>query len=232
MTVAQPTPASSKIPHAVLNYPFQGATVLIALIILTILIRQVDLWQIAGVHVRIGDVLIAACFALWFGAGCMRSRWLFPANLFNQVVVIFVVLYVLSISWGSNIEWGLYQGMKIMRNGMLYILLVDYLSVNFASRYLLVSWCLLAAGFMQSLAFIWSMAENGGIVALERLLQAELVLSNNDFLLGVVKVDQGGGIFLRGVSTWLPLCAFMAFSIVPFVSRWKRISLRLLIVLM
>ena len=201
---------------------------MIALIILTMGIRQVALGEIGRAHIRIGDVLILVCFVLWLAAGCVRGRWFFPTNVFDQVVVIFVVLYVLSILWGSNIDQGLYQGLKIMRNGMLYILLVAYLSANFPSRYLFISKCFLVTGYFQALGYIWSMEEHGGIVALTALLQNSVTSSNNA-VLDVVRVDMGGGLLLRGIGTWFPLCMIIGFSIIPFVPRWQRVSIRILI---
>ncbi len=212
--------SSPSMPPA-LKGPFQGMGVLMALIILTMPIREVSLWEIGSAHARISDLLLVVCFCLWLASGCIRGKWLFPTNTLDLVVVIFFLLYALSILWGEKLEWGLYQGMKIFRNGMLYILLVGFLSINFPIRYRQIVVCLLFTGLFQTIAFIMSIAENGGIVGLTTMLQTEALQSNNN-ILKVVKLDQGAGVFLRGVGFWLPLCIFAGFSIAPFFPKWGR----------
>lgn len=195
-------------------------------------IRELSLWEIGRAHGRIGDMLLAFCFLIWFAAGCLKGTFRIVRNRLDFAVMIFLLVYALSLIWADNIGEGVPRLLKLLRNGMLYILIVDYLSTDFPRGYWRFAVCLLVTGLLQSLAFIWSIAEYGGIAALSMLLQTESVQSNNP-ILNVVRTNQGGGVFLRGAASWLPLCMFIGYGILSGIRRYDfAIGSRILIVIM
>lgn len=224
--------AASTGPFRDMKHILPGAAVWMALIILTLPIREVSLWEFGAAHGRIGDLVLAACFALWLASGCLRGELVFATNALDRAVLFFLVVYAASILWAESLGFGLYQLTKLLRNGVLYLLLVHYLSESFPQRYRQIAICLLVTGLIQTLAFAWSIGEYGGLAALSILLNAESVKSS-DSVLNVVRSDQGAGVFLRGVASWLPLCMFAGFSIVSFIrQRTGRIGIWLLFVVM
>lgn len=228
---ARLTVATPAVAPTVFEKTFPGATTWIALVILTMPIREVSLGEFGPAHARIGDILVAACFALWLCFKCIRGGQGFTTNPLDRAVLLFLVIYCLSMVWADRVDFGLYRLMKLLRNGMLYLLLVDYLSADFPGRYRQVAMCFLVTGFMQTLAFGWSIVMYGGPSAVTMLLQAETVQSN-DSILDVVRTDQGAGLMLRGVGSWLPLCIFIGISIIQSCQKVGRYNIWLLNLMM
>ena len=195
---------------------FPSAGFWMAIVILTMTIREVTLWQVGAAHGRIGDMVLLLVFGLWFGGRCLIGRFAIVRNRLDLAVMIFLMVYVVSILWADNVEAGWFRLLKLLRNGALYILLVDYLSANFQGRYQRIAVSILLAGLFQSLAFMVSISREGGLVALSTLLQADAIMSSNP-LLNVVRKDQGAGLFMKGVASWLPLCMFIGLSIGPWI---------------
>lgn len=233
MSAAQFVREAPSIGHSVgAKSVLPGAATWIPLIILTMPVREISLWELGSVHGRIGDMVLAGAFSVWFAAGSARGSFRLVRNQLDAVVVGFLLYYGLSLIWADNPSEGVIRLGKLERNGMLYIVLVDYLSADFPDAYKRLAVCLLITGLMQSVAFMWSMAEHGGVTAIALLLQAESVQSNNN-ILDVVRTNQGAGIFLRGAAIWLPLCMFVGYGIVSGIRSWAfALSNRLLILIM
>lgn len=197
---------------------FPNAEFWMAVVFLTMTIRGLTLWELGEgqAHGRIGDMVLLGVFGLWFGGRCLSGRFGVVRNRLDLAVMMFVMFYVMSILWAYNVEAGWFRLLKLLRNWMLYILLADYLSVNFLSRYRRIAVYILLSGLFLSLAFVVSISRHGGTAALAMLLQAEDVPSSNP-LLSVVRSDQGAGLMMMGFASWLPLCMFMGFSIQPWI---------------
>lgn len=189
-----------------------------ALVVLTMPVREVTLWEFGAAHGRIGDMVLAASFALWFTSASLRGRFGIVRNRLDILVATFLTLYALSIVWTPNIDSGLVRVGKLLRNGMLYILLGDYLLTDFNARYRKVAACLVLSGLFQSIAFGVSLSQHG-LVALAVLMEASS-LPSSDPVLSAVRFDQGGGLFLKGVGYWLPMCIFAAVSLAPSIKTW------------
>lgn len=214
------------------KYALPGAVVWMALIILTMPIRELSLWELGRAHGRIGDMVLIGAFFVWFAAGSVRGSFRLVRNQLDAAVIGFLLCYGVSLIWADNPTEGVARLGKLLRNGMLYILLVDYLSADFPDAYKRLAVCLLITGLMQSMAFMWSVAEYGGVTAIAMLLQADSIQSNNP-LLDVVRTHQGGGIFLRGAASWLPLCMFVGYGIASGIRNSAfALSNRLLILIM
>jgi len=195
---------------------FPNAGFWMGLVILTMIIREVTLWQVGRANGRIGDMLLLLVFGLWFGGRCLIGRFAIVKNRLDLAVMIFLMLHVMSILWADNVEEGWFRLLKLLRNGALYILLVDYLSTDFSTRYRRIATCLVITGLLQSLAYMISIGRHGGLAALAVMLQADSLQSNNPAL-GVVREETGAGLFLQGAASWLPLCMFVGFSIHPSI---------------
>ncbi len=196
-----------------MKFSFPGAGFWMASIILTMTIRQVSLWQLGGAaNGRIGDMVLLLVVGLWFGGRCLTGRLDMIRNRLDLAVIIFLLFCVMSVLWADNVHGGGFRSLKLLRNGMLYFVLADYLSGDFPSRYKRIAICVLITGLFQSVGYIVAIGQNGGVSALSALLQAESVASN-DPILAVVRKDQGGAMFLQGVASWLPLGMFLGFSI-------------------
>jgi O-antigen ligase len=161
-------------------------------------------------------MILGLGFAMWLGAGCIKGHFSIAKNTLDRVLLIFLILYVISITWSPQVDFGLVRLGKLARNAMLYVMVVDYLSVDFWKGYRNIAMCLLMTGFAQVLVFFVSIAQHGGLVAMTMLLQAESVQSNNP-LLSVVRSDPGLGIFMRGIASWMPLCVFAGWSVLPSI---------------
>jgi len=193
---------------------FPSAGFWMALVILTMTIRQLSLWKLGedAAHGRIGDMVLLLVVGLWFGGRCLMGRFAMIRNRLDLAVILLLLFFVASIFWADNIQAGGIRSLKLLRNGMLYFVLADYLSTDFPNRYKNIAICVVVTGLFQSLAYLVAIGQNGGLTALSALLQADSVASN-DPILAVVRKDQGGALFLQGVASWLPLGMFLGFSI-------------------
>lgn len=184
---------------------FPGDHYWIGAAILTMPVRELSLGQVGPGFIRLGDLVLAGAVGLWILTELKQRGRQFRMNALDGTVVLFLLLYILSLLWSDQFEWGVLRLAKLTRNTLLFLLLVSYLKQDIVRRFERLAVLLLASGVMSSVAYLISIQQAGGTAALGEMFGAS-VLASNDERLAVVKGDQGAGLFLRGVASWLPLC--------------------------
>ena len=199
---------------------FPGATFWIVAVILTMPIREIALGTVGDASIRIGDVILALAMVGWVGYGLLRGRLTVQGNGLDQAILLFLLLCAWSITWAVRPDYLWLRIIKLTRNVCLYALLVNYLKPDFTNRYRTIALAFVVAGLMESLAFMYSMEQNGGIGALRTMFTSETLLSN-DSRLTVVKHENGAGVFMQGAASWLPLCLLFGMGVAPLMKTLR-----------
>lgn len=191
---------------------FPGAGGWITAVILTMPIRQLSLLTLGGANLRVGDIVLGAAVALWLGTLFLNPHVTRRRTGLDWAITLFVVACALSLIWSQQSSHGWLRVSKLGRNLALYGMLVAYLRHDFETGFRRLALALVAAGLLQSLAFLYSIGQYGGAEALSVLVNADSLLSN-DSRLAVVKTENGAGLFLRGAASWLGLCLFFGVGV-------------------
>lgn len=197
---------------------FPGAAFWVSAVILTMPVRDVALGVIGRANIRIGDLVLLAAVIVWLTASALRQRMRVQLNGLDLAMVVLVCVYAMSVFWAVANEHTWIRIFKLTRNLWMYILIVNYLRSDFDTAFRRIAIALVIAGLMQSVAFVVSMMQFGGVEAWRVILESQ-DLASNDTRLSVVKSGNGAGIFLRGAATWLPLCAFFGLAVLPRLRR-------------
>ncbi|MEQ1727564.1 MAG: O-antigen ligase family protein [Vicinamibacterales bacterium] len=202
---------------------FPGDNFWVGAIILTMPVRELSLGQVGPGFIRLGDLVLAGAVLMWVLTELKQRGRSLRLNALDGFVVLFLALYILSILWSDQFEWGVLRLAKLTRNTLLYLLLVQYLRQDIIVRFTRLAMFFVASGVVSSLAYLVSIQQAGGTTALGVMFSAD-TLASSDERLTVVKGDQGAGVFLKGVASWLPLCSLLG---VTFLNDSRR-SLRAL----
>jgi hypothetical protein len=191
---------------------FHSTKTWIPILFILLAIRDINLGSIFGAGgIKIGDIFIVYIFSIWLFSNIFTHKSLkFIRSKLDFFIILFIVFYIISLLWSSDLELGFLRVSKFIRNFCFYILIRELLIENFRDSYKKVTFCFIITGISMGIVYIFVIMQGASLSDIGALFQKE-VLSSTD--LGFArKYETGGGILISGPSNWLALAASFTFG--------------------
>jgi len=185
------------------------------IVIILLPIRQVSIGTVGMAELRVGDVILAVVALMWLARRAIERRG--PTLLSTRLelaVLGFVLLNALSVVWADDRAFAMLRAGKLLRNCVLYFLVVDYLARGFEKNLRRLTGAVFFAGWMVLGGFIYSIFLYGGLDAIQALFAAE-TLGSQAPELAVVRVEQGGTLLFEGMLNWTMMTVFLTVGMLP-----------------
>ena len=205
----------------------------IPILICLLLIRDFSLCPLIGDGtLKIGDVFIAYLFSLWMlGDIFIKNSTRFVKSKLDLLIVLFILFYVCSLFWSTDIEYGLVRVLKLIRNFLFFIIMRELFIRDFWGSYKRTTASYIGAGVVLLIVYLSVVASAGGFSDFLSLYQKKTLTSLD---LGALRVrGTGRGILMSGPSMWLMITGTFIFgSLMLSNSRAVRTIKTILIMIM
>ncbi|MDY6844293.1 MAG: O-antigen ligase family protein, partial [Thermodesulfobacteriota bacterium] len=174
----------------------------IPILICVLIVRDFSLVDlVGGGGLKIGDMLIGFLFSIWLCRDLlMRHSTQLVKSKLDLYLLLFLVLYIISLSWSTDLEYGFVRISKLIRNFCFYIIIRDLFIKDFHANYKKITIAYIMTGITLGIVYLSVLFLAGSFVDYSSLFQKE-TLSSVD--LGTMRVrGTGGGFLISGPSMW------------------------------
>jgi O-antigen ligase len=204
----------------------------VPILILLLPLRDLNLAGLVGSGgLKIGDIFISLIFIIWLFRDLFmkRSTQVVKTKL-DLSIVLFLILYAISLFWATDLEQGVWRVSKLFRDFFLFIIIRDLLIKDFLGNYKKMTISYIVTGVVIIIVYSSVIYAAGGFSDYMSLYEKETISSID--MRGLRTRGTGGGFLISGISDWLMVAGSLVYGTLALTKSAKASLIKIFIIVL